>query len=371
MVVLKILIYLIKVNLFIIILYFYYLKNKIFFKKLLSENSCFSIELNSYSQIYLKLKNKLFFNENISLIKEEKKNIFNLFSRGKNTTLIKFEKIFYINNCRFGNILVILNKLIFYCEIIGCKAIILNNSSFWFIKNKIKIPSNNMTIEVGNYNESLFLFNDSSDSLLYSMFFFKPEIKINFLREEIIHNLPKTLSSKEYLYIHIRSGDIFYNMINIYYAQPPLCFYNKILHNYNFSKVYLISIDNNNPVIEKLINQYPNIIYKKNTLEYDISLLLNAFNIVSSISSFLNLIIQLNYNLKFLWDYNIYKTSEKILLLHYDLYRYPHNNFTIFRMEPTSKYRTLMYFWKNNNKQKKLMIKEKCNNYFSIINKEI
>ena len=242
MVLLITLIYLIKINFVIIILYFYYLKRKLFFTKSLFENNYFSIELNSYSQNYLKLKNKLFFSENITLIKEEKKNIYNLFHSGKNNTLIKFEKIFYINNCRFGNILVILNKLIFYCEIIGCKTIILHKDSFWFIKNKIKIPLNNMTIEVGNYNKSFFLFNDSCDSLFYSTFIFKPEIRINFIREEIIHNLPKTLSSEEYLYIHIRSGDIFDNIINIYYAQPPLCFYNKILYNYNFSKIYLTFI---------------------------------------------------------------------------------------------------------------------------------
>ena len=92
---------------------------------------------------------------------------------------------------------------------------------------------------------------------------------------------------------------------------------------------------------------------------------------MASISSFLNLIIQLNNNLEFLWDYNIYKTSEKVLLYHYDLFKYPHNNFTIFRMEPSSKYREIMYIWRNNYIQRRLMNKEKCDNYFSIINKEI
>ena len=121
----------------------------------------------------------------------------------------------------------------------------------------------------------------------------------------------------------------------------------------------------------KLINQFPSIIYCKNDIKLDISLLINAYKLVASISSFLNLIIQLNYNLEFLWDYNIYKTSEKVLLYHYDLYKYPHNTFTIFRMEPSFKYRAIMYYWKNNNIQRRLMIKEKCNNYFSIINKEI
>ena len=182
--------------------------------------------------------------------------------------------------------------------------------------------------------------------------------------------MPKIHYSKEYLYIHVRSGDIF-NSAHPFYSQPPLCFYQFILNNYNFSKIYLISENKDNPINVKLISQFPSIIYCKNDIKLDISLLINAYKLVASISSFLNLIIQLNYNLEFLWDYNIYKTSEKILLYHYDLYKYPHNQFTIFRMEPSFKYRTIMYSWKNNNIQRRLMIKEKCNSYFSIINKEI
>ena len=274
------------------------------------------------------------------------------------------------SNYNFGNLLVLLNKLIFYCEIIKCKTIILDKKKFWFIKHNIKISANNISIEVGYYNNSLYLINDSNN-LLYTNFNFRPEIRINLIRNEIISNLPKINISKEYLYIHIRSGDIFINNPNIYYSQPPLCFYQNILYNYKFKYVYIISVDTKNPVIKKLINQFSNIIYEKDSLEKDISKLINAYNIIASVSSFLNLIIQMNYNLEYLWDYNIYKTSEKIILYHYDLYKYPHNNFTIFRMEPSFKYSKKMYIWKNNKIQRKLMIREKCSNYFSLINKEI
>lgn len=330
----------------------------------------FLTEKNAYFK-YLNLENKLFQN-NISLIKKEKESIINWLFYDKSNNITSIKKIFYTSDFRFGNILVNLNKLINYCQIIGCKLIVLDKKAFWFIKKKIIIPPMNISIDIGDYNESLYFF-DKSVALFYSSFIFKPDIRINFLRKEIISNLPKIKTSKDNLYIHIRSGDIFTSStnINIFYSQPPLCFYHTIIDNYNFSKIYLISIDKLNPVIQKLISHYPSIINTKNSLELDISLLINAYNIVASISSFLNLIIQLNYNLKFLWDYNIYKTSEKVLLLHYDLYKYPHNKFTIFRMEPSFKYRTLMYIWKNNFIQKRLMIKEKCNNYFILINKEI
>ena len=180
--------------------------------------------------------------------------------------------------------------------------------------------------------------------------------------------MPKIKISKDYLYIHLRGEDIFHNHINSRYAQPPLCFYHAILNNFLFKKIYLISIDKNNPVTKKLINFNSYIIYKKNSLKEDISYLINAYNIVASISSFLVSIIHLNINLKYLWDYNIYQIVDKVRHFHYDLYKTHNTNFTLYRMESSNNYKQIMYKWKNNKKQKKLMIKEKCKNFFSIIN---
>ena len=133
---------------------------------------------------------------------------------------------------------------------IGCKSIVLDKNSFWFIKKKIEIPQINISIESGDYNNSLYLYNNSD--LFYSFFIFKHEIRINFLRKEIISNLPKIQTSKDYLYIHIRSGDIFRCKICYFYTQPPLCFYQKILFYYNFTNIYLISMCQSNPIIKKI-----------------------------------------------------------------------------------------------------------------------
>ena len=182
--------------------------------------------------------------------------------------------------------------------------------------------------------------------------------------------MPKFRISKYYLFIHIRSGDIFKkNIPHKDYAQPPFCFYEMILNNFKFQKVYIISEDNSNPNIIKLINKYHNILYKQKSLKEDLSLLINAYNIVISMSSLIISLIQLNSKLKFLWDYDIYKIKSKIKLFHYDFYKYHYNNFIVFRMEPSSSYKKIMNIWKNNKKQLKLMIKEKCINDFSIINK--
>ena len=278
------------------------------------------IFINKYST----LKN---LNDSVFVIKE-KKSILDLFSKYAGRNLTSVETIFFGVYCYFGNCIVLLNKILFYCEIIGCKTIILDENIFWYVKNQISYGKNNISIKVGEKSKfknisSLYL---SSPSIFYSFFYIKPEIRIDLIRNEIIKNLNKVNVDKEDLYIHIRSGDIFI-FAHSPYAQPPFCFYKKILNNYKFNKVYLIAKDKKNPIIEKILSEYSSIIYKQNDLKEDISYLINAYNIVASISSFLISIIQLNYNLEKLFDYNIYKMSEKIYHYHYDLYQFPHNNF--------------------------------------------
>ena len=321
-------------------------------------------EDNPFINHYSTLKN---LNDSL-FIKKKKKSILDLFSKHVGRNIISVDTIFFEANCKFGNCLVILNKLLFYCEIIGCKTIILDENKFWFIKNQIIYEKYNISIKVGKFNNSSSLLYYNSMGIFFTFFYIKPEIRIDLIRKEIIRNLNKVNVDKKDLYIHIRSGDIFFIYAHTPYAQPPFCFYRKILNNYKFNKVYLIAEDKKNPTIEKILNEYTNVIYKQNGLKEDISYLINAYNIVASISSFLVSIIQLNYNLENLFDYNIYKMSEKILAYHYDLYQFPHNNFINYRMEPSPNYNKTMLIWKNNKKQRKLMIKEKCIKNFSIIN---
>lgn len=298
----------------IIILNFYKIKKIILIQKLRINNFYIIDKKNLY------LKDKFIINK--ALINKEKFKILSFFIKQKAQNISCIKSMFYSSRLNFGNLLCSLNKLIFYCQIIGCENILLDKNIFWFIKNKIKIK-NNITfdvIEKRKYNKSFGIYFDSS-KLYYKFFRIIPEIRIDLLRLEIIKNLPKIKTNDKFLYIHIRSGDIF-KKPHIYYAQPPLCFYQNIINNYEFDKVYIISFDRLNPVINKLINYYPKIIYKKNSIKLDISYLINSYNIVASVSSFLNIIISLNFNLKYLWDYNIYKHNEKYRHFHYDLYKY-------------------------------------------------
>jgi hypothetical protein len=172
--------------------------------------------------------------------------------------------------------------------------------------------------------------------------------------------------------MYIRSGDIF-SIIKraIYsYAQPPLCFYENILNKFKFRLIHIISENNLNPVIPILLGKYSFIKFKKNNIKYDIAYLANSYNIVSGKSSFLISIIKLNDNLKFVWEYDLYKLSERYYHLHPSVYSFSFN-YTIYKMDTSSEYKKFMYPWLNSRKQRKIMIKEKCKKYFTIIKSRI
>lgn len=322
---------------------------------------------------YLKRDSNYFFNFYLNLkklglyktffLKNRYKIIQKFSNNTKNTSTIN--KIYLSSRCRFGNCIFYLNKVMSYCEILGCKYILLNKKYFWFIKNSI-ILKNKIEIKLSNRKN---LKDAYKYGINYHNFFgIKTEIKINEIRNEIINNLPKIKIFKNDLYIHIRSEDIFkIKKIKIEYIQPPLCFYKSILNNFKFQNIYIISSDNLNPVINKLISYFPTIINNKNNLKYDISILLNAYNLVGSTSSFFLSILQLNNNIKFLWDYNIYDMRLKNIHSHYDLYKYIHKNIIIYRMEPSNIYKNVIFYWENNKRQLKLILKEKCYNNFRII----
>jgi hypothetical protein len=170
------------------------------------------------------------------------------------------------------------------------------------------------------------------------------------------------------LYIYIRGGDIFRNInkTSPFYVQPPLCFYRNILNKFIFRKVFIISEDASNPVIQILLKEYQYIKFNKNDIKLDISYLVYSYNIISATSSFILAIIKLNQNLKFLWEYDFYILSERYLHLHYSVYTFSFN-YNIYKMNVSEKYKKMMFPFRNSEEQRKLMIEEKCNNNFDLI----
>lgn len=301
---------------------------------------------------------------------KEKDDIFSKYSYNVDEEIKSGMTIFNDLNYNFGNQLLIFNKLIYYCEIIKCKNIILDNNNGLYIKNKIFYKEYNMTIKVRNKKSKDYVLSSLDYYFYFTTYNLKLENRFDVFKNEILNNLPKINTDINELYIHIRSGDIFFNRNPDYapdYAQPPLCFYEKIIKENKFSKIYIISQDRGNPVIDKLINENNNIIYNQNPIEIDIALLSYAYNIVGSISSFLISIIKLNNNLKYFWEYDIYLTSLKIPHLHHSIYNFT-RNYTIFQMKPSNLYKNEMIIWQCSDYQLNLMINETCPYNFTAIN---
>ena len=316
---------------------------------------------------FFRLKDKPQDQNNI-LIQQEKQSLLNFFSNSTKRNITYVDTVFVTQNFNFGNQMIIINKIIFYCEILGCKRIILDKNINWFIKNRINYMEYNMTIEVGerkdfrNY-KTIF---DNSDNFLYYYSIIKPEFRADVIKHEILNNLPKVEVNTNDLFIYIRSGDIF-KYPHVFYSQPPLCFYKNIIKNNKFRKIYIIAQDNFNPVINNLLYEYPYIQFDRNPINIDIAYLMTAYNIVGGISTFINVLLRLNDNLEFFWEYDIDSLDAKIIHFHHSLYK-PFKNITYYRMEPSNQYKSLMNIWNGNETQINLMLKDNCTNNFTIIN---
>ena len=302
-----------------------------------------------------------------SEIKQQLLNELQTNHRNKNLSEIKF--VYLDKTYNFGNAIVLLNNLLYYCEILNISNIYLNSKKNWPISQNITSNKINISIiskkNLDFKNKNIVIFDKMS---IYFQRVIKPEIRIDLFKNEIKKNLPKIKINPTDLFIHIRSGDIFrYSPnINFNYAQPPLCFYQSIITNFNFTKIYIISQDKENPIIDILIEKFPNIIFNKNKLEKDVSILVNAYNIVGSISSFFTTLIIINENLENIWEFDNYRLTEKYLHLHRDIYNYKYN-YKIYKMYPSFKYKNEMFPWINSRKQINLMIHEKCEIFKSFV----
>ena len=303
---------------------------------------------------------------NKSLIELEKKELLQFLSRSISKNISKVRYICLGQKSYFGNLLIIISKVIFYCQLLGCKKIIIeNNKKTWFIKNKIIDKQHKLIILADKLNKEkniCTIFDKTSNFFYYSKYIFQKS-KIGLLKSEILKNLPKVQTNKDELYIYIRSGDIFIKP-HPPYVQPPFCYYKKILDNYEFKKIYLIAQNKNNPVINKLLKDFPYIIYNKQQLEVDISKLVHAYNLAGGgISTFFSSILELNINLQILF---IFSLKEKPLNISEkkNLIKFLYSRIKILTMFSTNDYNKIMFPWNNTKYQRSFMNSYNCSNFF-------
>ena len=126
---------------------------------------------------------------NQTRIKMERLNLLEFISKSveKNMTFVKY--IFFGNFMRFGNILITIKKIIFFCRIIGCKRIFLDKGIIWFIKKKIVDKKYKIIIESKDLKNIKFLnlIIDRTINFFYYFNYINPDLKIPLIKDEILY----------------------------------------------------------------------------------------------------------------------------------------------------------------------------------------
>jgi hypothetical protein len=283
----------------------------------------------------------------------------------------KIDTIIFSRKMNFGNAIFVINNLIYFCEILGCKKIYLSKY-FWFVKKPIYDKELNITISPLNIDrwDNHSTINFDGFHSLFKLFKdnFIP-VRTYILRNEIFSNVKLINTNKEDLYINIRSGkDIFVKHKNPpgTYFQPPLCFYKTIIEIYNFRKIYLVSNGKENPVVNELLKSYNNIKYFHGTVKEDVAIILSAKNFVLAGSSFSVELVKLSDNLQNLFEFNLMSSIDRNYWHFYDRHLRP-LKFNRFIMNPTKEYIKIMKPWRQSKTQFSQMINEKCIKKFTIV----
>jgi hypothetical protein len=182
--------------------------------------------------------------------------------------------------------------------------------------NKIIFPTNNFLLQNEIYiNDSISITNKKE---IYDTFFYLSKFNVadvapveyksifnTYIKPIFLVKLTKTeqrLNSNadiDELYIHIRSGDTFSSRPHNAYVPPPLAYYTSIIPYYKHTTV-VTERDMKNPCIHEL-NKCNSVYVTSNSLEKDIKILSNAYNLVIGFGTFGFLIYLLNENIQNLY----------------------------------------------------------------------
>lgn len=309
---------------------------------------------------------------NQDLILKEKEEFINYMKKSTRRNISSIKYIFIGARTSYDNLLMILNKAIFYCEIVGCKKIILDKNYYWFIHKNFKLKKHKMIIKT-DYKKNLeynnLIIDHTLNFITYNKFIL-PENKIYLFKDEILKNLPKVTTSPNELYIYIKSGDIFMRIDPLYQIQSPLCFYRQVIENYskNFTNITIVSELNQNIAINKLMKDYPNITFNEIPFKFTFSYLIKAYNIAAGDCPLLYFIIQLNDNLRNIWEYDTQNdiNNEK-LNIESAMKMVKNKKINYYKMPISQFYKNKQLFGEETFERLYLMFNQECDN-FTLIN---
>lgn len=179
--------------------------------------------------------------------------------------------------------------------------------AYYFGHNVIKFPYHKLFLKT-----SLVLnIKDKNNPDISDDFFYierlnkKYGIPLDFINEKIplncLNNIFKVKSNLEFnendLLIHIRSGDIFSRNPHPGFVPPNFSFYKNIITSRDWNNVYLLAEDTINPVINKLIREF-NVIFKLQSLEEDISMIIKCKNICFGVGTFIPSLLLFNNDIE-------------------------------------------------------------------------
>lgn len=249
-----------------------------------------------------------------------------------------------IEFCRLGNnIITILNALSIATDL-GIKKIYFHES-YWFLNTSLIVDG--FIFIKNRYQNEENMFRDT---------FYYPYKKISYNQSRTLHvltkhfqsQIPQLNTSNEKLILHIRGGDIFSNFKFKNHAQPPFCFYYKVINIFKKDDVTVFAEDRVNPVVNELEKYGVNI--TQSDLLTTVSNIFYSKNIAFGYSTFASSICRISNIPK-----NIYVFGNMQFFIGFKDPR-----FKVFINNMTDEYKQIMYPWSFNNNQRECFLKCKC-----------
>ena len=310
------------------------------------------------------------------LILKEKNEFLNYMKKHTRGNLSSIKYIFLGKRTSYENLLMILSKAVFYCEIVGCKKIILDKNYYWFINKNFRLKKYKMFITTDlkkNVEYNNLIIDHTLNLITYNKYIL-PENKIYLFKDEILKNLPEVITNPNELYLYFKSGDIFMKTDPLYHIQSPLCFYREVINKYssNFTNITIVSEIDKNIGINKLMQEYPNITFNVLPFKVTFSYMTKAYNIASGNCPLLYFIIRLNDNLRNIWEYDtqndINNLNNENINIDSAIKYIKNKKINYYKMVISKHYKNTQLYSKNTFYKLYLMFNYKCDNNFTLIN---
>ena len=133
------------------------------------------------------------------------------------------------------------------------------------------------------------------------------------------------------LVVHVRGGDLLSGPYNNSHPPGPFAYYNKIIEQSKFDKLYIITENTNDPVAQKIYNRFDSVMISRSVLE-DFDFLLHSSRVILSLSTlswwatYLGCAKEVHFPLIGMWHPDNYRNNLDLAVpepryIYHDLYK--------------------------------------------------